>query len=301
VLVLGVLDQASPVILPKAGARDHLWDADAKFVATMERRLPPGAMVFQLPVVDFPEHGAIRHMAAHDLIKESYLHSDDLRWSAGGVRGRSGEWQWPAAQLRTRELLRRLRVLGFSAIMLDRYGYPHDGRHQLHALTKVLGPPIARRGKRLAAWDLRPATASLIGDLSPQGRDALRRATLDSPRQYLQTDIDPLTDRGEEHFICGTGTLTFVNPGRRAVRRLLDVTFRSGQSPVEHGTVAVNGRKVRITADEQNLIPVTVPPGTTTHAVRVHTPVLRCASAPRLALPEISTVLRPLPGKPATA
>ena len=79
VVVLGVLDQASPLLMPSAGAsaRAERWRADDAFVASLERQLPHGAMVFQLPVVDFPEHGSVGRMSAHDLIKEGYLHSDD--------------------------------------------------------------------------------------------------------------------------------------------------------------------------------------------------------------------------------
>ena len=99
-----MLDQALPgADAEPAGPASSLWRSDGAFVAALERRLPKDAMVFQLPVVDFPEHSAIERLSAHDLIKEGYLHSKTLRWSAGGVRGRDGEWQWPASLLPTRD------------------------------------------------------------------------------------------------------------------------------------------------------------------------------------------------------
>ena len=73
--------------MPNPQARESLWRSDGAFVAAIERQLPKNAMVFQLPVVDFPEHSAIERLSADDLIKEGYLHSKTLRWSAGGDPG----------------------------------------------------------------------------------------------------------------------------------------------------------------------------------------------------------------------
>ena len=75
VLIVGVLDQTSGALLPDARANEAAWRHDAAFVARLQRALPHGAMVFQLPVTDFPEHGAGHRMSDHDLIKEGYLHS----------------------------------------------------------------------------------------------------------------------------------------------------------------------------------------------------------------------------------
>ncbi len=219
VVVLGVLDQAAPPLMPSAGAaaRSDWWHDDAEFVDTLQRQLPHGAMVFQLPVVDFPEHGAIGKMSAHDLIKEGYLHSTTLRWSAGGVRGRDGEWQWPAAGLSMGDLVRGVTAMGFSAIMLDRYGFKDNGDAQLRALDFLLGPPIATKERRLAAWDLRPARPTLLRGLSSEQVHALAQQMLDAPQLYMSTDVDPLTNRGDKSEICGSGSITLVNPGAHHV------------------------------------------------------------------------------------
>ena len=82
-------------------------------------------------------------MSAHDLIKEGYLHSKTLRWSAGGVRGRDGEWQWPASALPMRDLVRGVAAMGFSALMLDRNGFRTIAIRQLRDFDALLGPPIA--------------------------------------------------------------------------------------------------------------------------------------------------------------
>ena len=163
VVAVGVLDQTAPAMMPNPSSVAALWHADGAFVASMERQLPKDAMVFQLPVVDFPEHGAVQQLSAHDLIKEGYLHSKTLRWSAGGVRGRDGEWQWPASLLPMRQLLRGVIAIGFSALTLDRYGFPDDGtarvatvgapprpadRHARRPVVRVGSPPRDPRAPR---------------------------------------------------------------------------------------------------------------------------------------------------------
>ena len=296
VTVLGVLDQASPAQMPTAGSagRERAWRADDAFVASMQRRLPRDAMVFQLPVVDFPEHGSIGRMSAHDLIKEGYLHSTTLHWSAGGVRGRDGEWQWPAKQLSMTDLVRGVTAMGFSALMIDRYGYRENGDKEMRELKVLLGDPIATRGDRLAAWDLRRARPSLLHGLNADARRALARQMLDAPQLYVSTDADPLTDRGGKHDLCASATITIVNPGPHTVRQDLDIVFRQRESAAKDARLEIGDRIVKITtAEHAHGIRLHVRPGVTTIKMSVDTPGVRCRSVPDAALPSISVTLHP--------
>jgi len=295
VVVLGVLDQASPLLMPSAGAtsRERAWRDDQAFVASMQRQLPRGAMVFQLPVVDFPEHGQTLRMSAHDLIKEGYLHSTTLRWSAGGVRGRDGEWQWRASTLPMTDLVRGVTAMGFSALMLDRYGFDYNGDPQLRELDALLGRPIATRGARLVAWDLRRARPSLLRGMDAGARRALAQRMLDAPQLYVSSDVDPLTNRGDRLAICADATITLVNPGSRTVRENLQIGYKQRESAAHEGHVTIGSRTVPITAYKHlNVIPLRVLPGTTTIKVSVTTPGVRCQSVPDASLPSITAALQ---------
>ncbi len=295
VLVVGLLDQASPALMPDAQGHARLWRADDAFVSSLEHQLPDDAMVFQLPVVDFPEHGSSVQMDAHDEIKEGYLHSTTLRWSAGGMRGRDGEWQWPAAALPTRDLLRGLVAMGFSALTLDRYGYHRLGVAQLHELTALLGTPIATRGDRLVAWNLSAARGSLLGHASAHDQRVLVRQMLDAPRLYQSTDAQPIVDRGGDHAICASGSLSLENPAKTRQRRELVIEFDPQNSATRHGYVTVHGRRIPISADRRvKHISVNLRPGTTKVQIAVSTPGLRCASAPVNALPTVSARILPV-------
>jgi phosphoglycerol transferase len=233
-------------------------------------------------------------MSAHDLIKEGYLHSTTLRWSAGGVRGRDGEWQWPAMELPLPDLARGVTALGFSALLVDRYGFGDNGGREVHELSALLGDPMATRGDRLVAWDLRRARPSLLQGMDAATRRALARAMLDAPQLYVSSDADPLTDRGGKRDVCADATIEIVNPGDHAVRERLEITFDQQESMAREGRVTIEGRMVPIViGGRANIIRVNVQPGVTTIKVSVDTPRVRCRSVPDLALPSISVELRP--------
>src|SRR5205823_360760 len=82
-------------------------------------------------------------------------------------RTREREWQFPAAKLPVRDVVRGVAAMGFTALTLDRYGYINNGRHDpLQDLEQLLGEPIAQARGRLYAWDLRPVARSLLGGMS---------------------------------------------------------------------------------------------------------------------------------------
>ena len=97
-------------------------------------------------MLDFPEHGAVEQLSAHDLIKEGYLHLKTLRWSAVACVEGTASGSGPLRCSRCGNAA-RLIAIGFSALTLDRYGFAHDGTKQLQQLEHLLGPPIATRGR----------------------------------------------------------------------------------------------------------------------------------------------------------
>jgi len=293
VLVVGVLDQASPAMMPDPQGRAALWRADGTFVAALEQRLPRDAMVFQLPVTDFPQDSAAQQLPDYDLIKEGYLHSKTLRWSTAGVRGRDGEWQWPAFSLPTRAFLRGLAAIGFAAITLDRRGFDDNGDFEVRQLQRLLGPPIAIEGPRVLVWDLRPAAARLLRGASSAQRDALAQQYFDLPRLYLTSDARPITDRGDFHRTCARATLLLVNPGSHDNNARLRVTLRTNHSAADHAELTLNGRTVRISDHwTGKVVAIHIPPGRTVGQITVHTPGVRCDATPDNTLPSVAARLQ---------
>lgn len=112
--------------------------ADRKFTGDMARQLPAGAMVFQLPAMEFPE-GPAPGMPPYDHLRP-YLYDDmGLRFSFGTDKGRaSGEWQKMTGQLPPNLLVDELLRNGFGAIYVNRGGY-QDHAAALLAELKSMG------------------------------------------------------------------------------------------------------------------------------------------------------------------
>ena len=93
VLVVGILDATPRGLAPRHGEIKAAYERDATFIGQIEATLAPGSMVFQLPLLEFPESLAVGKMVGYDHGR-AYLHSRSLRWSYGAMKGRHGDaWQ----------------------------------------------------------------------------------------------------------------------------------------------------------------------------------------------------------------
>ena len=134
---------------------DRQVAADREFTEKMESALPDGAMVFQMPVMDFPESPG-PGVPPYDHFRP-YIFSKHLRFSFGTHKGREREKWQPAVQgkffegaildqnaglIRVKEPNARIAVdelkrLGFSAIYVNRNGFPDRGKGIEEALLEL--------------------------------------------------------------------------------------------------------------------------------------------------------------------
>ena len=100
--------------------------ADGAFVAALESSLPPGAMLFMLPLVEFPEGRAVLGADEYEHLRP-YLHARRLRFSFGADKGRPREsWQLETVSLPPAQMVADLERYGFAGILLDRRAYPRN-------------------------------------------------------------------------------------------------------------------------------------------------------------------------------
>src|SRR4029450_4512661 len=90
ILAVGVFTKPTPAYIPAYDALRSAYRNDQQLVASLEDQLPAGASVVELPYEPFPEP-ALGGRAPYDPAKP-YLHSHDLRWSWGAMRGRPEDW-----------------------------------------------------------------------------------------------------------------------------------------------------------------------------------------------------------------
>ena len=167
VLVFGLYNQITYVHVPPYELASSFAD-DRRFVTEIDRRLPEGAAVFQLPHLPFPEGGQQAGLFENDLLR-GYLHSDDLRWSFGATKGRPEEWVDDLAGLPPSTVLDAAAAAGFAGLYVDRYGYQDGGRAlESEARGKVGAEPLASGSGRLSFFDLREYGRRLEAAHSPE-------------------------------------------------------------------------------------------------------------------------------------
>lgn len=111
--------------------------ADKQFGQALEKSLPPEAMVFQLPVLGFPEVQPPYHLGDYEHFRP-YLSTEQLRFSYGAPKTRSrSRWQRELENARPAELVTRLEALGFDALYLNRKGFEDNGEKVLRELTAL--------------------------------------------------------------------------------------------------------------------------------------------------------------------
>ncbi len=106
-----------------------LWsvDSDRAFVRSLEASLPSGAMVFMLPVVDYPEGARVRKALDYEHLR-LYLFAERLRFSYGSDKGRPREeWQRRIEELPPEQMASELEGFGFAGLILNRKAYEDGG------------------------------------------------------------------------------------------------------------------------------------------------------------------------------
>jgi hypothetical protein len=112
-------------------------ESDRELGKMIEGRLPEGSMVFQLPVMMFPEVAPAHKLGDYEHFRP-YLATQHLRFSYGSLKNRSrGRWQRDAETLPTAEFVTKLEKYGFGALYFNRSGFPDGGEKLLRELTEM--------------------------------------------------------------------------------------------------------------------------------------------------------------------
>jgi phosphoglycerol transferase len=161
-----------------AMARD--FDSDKTFVEEVEKAMPDGTKIFELPIVAFPEEPPYGKMLDYDLLRP-FLQSDgSTDWSYGKVKGRpNADWQWMKVRdtVGIPEALPALAGLGFTGLSVDLDGYLDKGSELQKTLTDELGvEPIVSPNGRMLFYDMRSFIEGL--DQTPQELQDLAREQL---------------------------------------------------------------------------------------------------------------------------
>ena len=130
ILPIGIYDQIPKIPDWLRSQREQATERfllDKEFFPEMERRLPDGGMVFQFPVHGFPENGPVHEMGDYEHFRP-YLHTKNLRFSYGTVKGRKGsDWQAKLDDNKPLEVTTELVAKGFGHVLINRRAYADQG------------------------------------------------------------------------------------------------------------------------------------------------------------------------------
>ncbi|MDO8539738.1 MAG: hypothetical protein Q7S40_04795 [Opitutaceae bacterium] len=135
---IGVFEQLPrPEDALKVDTLGKMVRADREFGKKLEAALPPHAMVFQLPVLGFPEVATPHLMNDYEHFRP-YLATETLRFSYGAAKNRArSRWQRELEGHSAREMVTQLEEYGFSALYLNRRGYQDGGESLLRELNQL--------------------------------------------------------------------------------------------------------------------------------------------------------------------
>jgi len=240
--IFGLWDQLPANLRPDASAIAAVYENDRTFVHEIEMKLPPQAQIFQLPYVGFPESPPRFKEPAYSHLR-GFLHSNTLRWSYGGMRGREADqWRRALAELPLAEQVAIAWKSGFKGLLLDRRATPDEGVELEQGLRELgLPAPQESTDKTLAFYHMAP----------PRGA---RPQLLVLP--VLGRGFYALERDGEEKWAWSSGNanLSLINYERESQRIRLSFTLSS-----------LSARSVRILSGEQCLAELTLPPGVREH------------------------------------
>jgi len=180
VLLFGVYDQTNngPAFVPPYSTYVASAHSTSALVAAIERELPRGASVWQLPYTGFPETPPHAAELPYDQLVP-YLYSHGLHWSGGALLGRATDWQARLTKLPLASVLPGVSAAGFDGVLVDRLAYKDAGVATVDELTRLVGPPsMTSRNRRYAFFDLRSYGRVLLARIGPAKLAALARATV---------------------------------------------------------------------------------------------------------------------------
>jgi phosphoglycerol transferase len=231
VAVIGVafVDQT-----PGDAAANYSRDAqrfadDNAYFGTIEASLPAKAMVLMLPYIPFPENSAPNGALASDQLIP-YLHTSELRWSNGGIKGRpAADWPGQLANYPENDVALLGAVAGASGVLVERAALADRGASLEASLTSATGTqPLVSPSGEYAFYDVRALT---------DGKDdpAIRALLTDPVTPYGSPGFADILDESKKPAwgsLINQTSFTLANPTDSAISVTLsfDVTAPAGLS-----------------------------------------------------------------------
>jgi hypothetical protein len=148
VLVVGVLSETSPLLVPDYTAEIAQYNERKQFARAIEFQVPAGSSIFELPYLPFPQGVNPPGISLYEDLYV-YLVSRDLRWSGGAMEGRPTDWVPSFVKHRPiTQILAGISAVGFRGLYVEPAAYA-DADTLLRSVSRTLGvaPLISPSGR----------------------------------------------------------------------------------------------------------------------------------------------------------
>lgn len=231
VLFIGIFDQTSEQFIPPYQSIKNEYLNDKNFIEKIEANTPNDTMIFQLPYVPFPENPPVNQMADYDHFR-AYLHSVNIRWSYGAMKGRNGDlWQKEIVSKPPTEMVDGLSFAGFNGIYVDSYGYADNGKDVISSLTSILQTtPLVSDNGRLYFFDMTQYNIQLKSQYTSDEFEKHKDQILYPIGVYWQGGFSGFEGSTENNWrwCSSQGTLVLDNPSDKERTFILNVSFSTG-------------------------------------------------------------------------
>lgn len=123
--------------------------SDKDFTDSIEAH-SPGGLVFQMPVINFPEVGPVNNMQDYEHFRP-YLYSKSLHFSYGTNKGRDdANWQKEIEKMPIKNMIKKLEEIGFSVIILNKKAYKDGGYYLINEFLRLNKKVIAENQDLIA-------------------------------------------------------------------------------------------------------------------------------------------------------
>jgi phosphoglycerol transferase len=246
-LIAGYVDQTPVAASTSYASTIERFEGDAAWIASVEASVPSGSLIVQLPYEPFPESvGPTGVIGSEVLIP--YLHSKDLRWTGGGIKGRPrADWTSIFDSLDPSQVARFAAAAGADGIHIDRRALTQQ---QADGLESGLDDAI---GERLVSEDGRWVFYPLAG-VRAELEDEFSAGELE---EFAALLTDPVTVTSFPAFVPSvtpTGAVEYVAADPETI-----VTLSSSAAEAARVRVEVD---VRVDDARAQAVEIALPDGT---------------------------------------
>ena len=233
ILGVGFVDQTPALSASDYAGSKTRFNADAAWFDGIESTLGAGSQVLVLPYIPFPESSApTGFLASEQLIP--YLHTDEIRWSNGGIKGRpAADWPGQLQSYPAEDLATLTALAGFSGILVERSAYLDDGEAIEAAITASTGvEPLISEDEAFAFFDIREFAASVDASTPANALERARAQITEPVTPYPAPDYRfGFDEDGGSAFVASAapGAFTLANDTGEDVE--VEFSFTIGGPP----------------------------------------------------------------------